>query len=59
MNRFAVAAALLLVGTLAASAQTDIAQVTTTVSSYVTAATTVGIAVLLFVLGRKVIRKLI
>jgi len=45
--------------TIAANAQTDIAQVTTSVSGYVTAATAVGVAVLLFVLGRKVIRKLI
>lgn len=38
---------------------TDIAGVTSDVSGYVTAAIVVGIAVILFVLGRKVIRKLI
>jgi len=47
------------VGALNASAQTNIEQVTTAVSGYVTAATAVGVAVLLFVLGRKVIRRLI
>jgi len=58
-NRFIASAGVLLATGMAASAQTDITQVTSTVSGYVTAATTVGIAVLLFVLGRKVIRKLI
>jgi len=38
---------------------TDITGVTTSVQGYVTAAIVVGIAVLLFVLGRKVIRRLI
>jgi len=52
-------AGLLAVGAMAANAQTDITGVTTSVSGYVTAATTIGIAVLLFVLGRKVVRKLI
>jgi len=43
----------------AQTAPTDIAGVTTAVSGYVTAAIVVGVAVLLFVLGRKVLRKLI
>jgi len=52
-------AGLLATGVMSANAQSDITGVTTSVSGYVTAATAVGIAVLLFVLGRKVIRKLI
>lgn len=44
---------------MSASAATDIAGVTTSVDGYVTAAIVVGISVLLFVLGRKVLRKLI
>jgi len=40
-------------------AATDIAGVTSSVSGYVTAAIVVGISVLLFVLGRKVLRRLI
>jgi vacuolar-type H+-ATPase subunit I/STV1 len=42
-----------------ATAPTDIPGVTDAVSGYVTAATVIGVAVLLFVLGRKVVRKLI
>jgi len=37
----------------------DISTVTPSVSGYVTAAIVVGVAVLLFVLGRKVLRRLI
>jgi len=59
LHRAAVVAALTLATVGTASAQTDIAQVTTAVSGYVTAATAVGVAVLLFVLGRKVVRRLI
>lgn len=42
-----------------ASATDDIATVTTSVSGYVTAATAVGVAVMLFVLGRKVLKRLV
>jgi len=42
-----------------AVAPVDIAETTTAVSGYVTAAIAVGIAVLLFVLGRKVLRRLV
>lgn len=46
-------------GTLAASAATDITGVVSDVSGYMDAAIVVGVAVLLFVIGRKVVRKLI
>ncbi|HEV2210251.1 MAG TPA: hypothetical protein VG167_15850 [Verrucomicrobiae bacterium] len=42
-----------------AFAQTDVTGVITAASGYQTAAVVVGIAVLLFVIGRKVVRKLI
>jgi len=58
ITAFLVALALLVFG-FDASAQSNIAQVTTSVSGYVDAAIVVGVAVLLFVLGRKVVRKLI
>jgi hypothetical protein len=41
-----------------ASAQTDITAVLTSVSTYVTAAIGIGITILLFVIGRAVVRKL-
>lgn len=41
-----------------AQAQSDITGVTSAVSGYKDAAIVVGIAVLLFVIGRKVVRKL-
>ena len=42
-----------------ADAPTDITGVTSAVSGYVTAGIAVGVAVLLFVLGRRVIRRVI
>jgi len=42
-----------------ASAATDITGTITTISGYVTSATAVAIGVVLFVLGRKVVRRLI
>lgn len=45
--------------TFAASAQTSIDGVITEIDGYLDAAIAVGIAVLLFVLGRKVVRRLI
>lgn len=60
MSKFKKVGALLVSSMpLAAFAQTDITSVTSTVSSYVSAAIVVGVAVLLFVLGRKVVRKVI
>jgi len=44
--------------TAAANAQSDIAGVTTAVSGYATAAIAVGITIMLFVIGRGVVRKL-
>lgn len=41
-----------------ANAQSDIAGVTTAVSGYATAAIAVGITIMLFVIGRGVVRKL-
>ena len=41
-----------------ASAQTDISAVLTSVSTYVSAAIAIGITILLFVIGRAVVRKL-
>lgn len=56
-----VAASLLAAVPFAAMADvpTDISGVTSAVSGYVTAAVAVGVAVLLFVLGKRVVRKLI
>jgi len=45
--------------TAAANAATDITGVIEDVTSYKDAAIVVGVAILLFVLGRKVVRKLI
>jgi len=59
LRRLIVAVGFLSFALLGANAATDIAGVTTSVSGYVTAATVVGIAVLLFALGRKVLRRLI
>jgi len=61
-NRCASFALLVLAALFAvvpAHAQTDMTGVTESVSTIVTAATAIGIGVLLFVLGRKVLRKLI
>jgi len=61
-NRLAtmfVLAFAMLVAVSSALAQSDIAGVTTAVDGYVDAAIAVGVAVLLFVLGRKVVRRLI
>jgi len=52
-------AAFLGVMTVTSHAQTDITGVITAVDGYLDAAIAVGIAVLLFVLGRKVVRRLI
>jgi len=57
-NTFLAAVAASLIAA-SANAQSNIDQVTTAVSGYVDAAIVVGVAVLLFVLGRKVVRKLI
>jgi len=46
-------------GTVVAQTTDDITSTITTVSGYQTAAVAVGVAVLLFVLGRKVVRKMI
>lgn len=60
MTKFKMVGAVLVASMpLGAFAQTDITTVTSTVSGYVTAAIVVGVAVLLFVLGRKVVRKVI
>jgi len=60
MKKFLAVLAVAMTGFAAlAVPPTDIPGVTTEVSGYVDAATAIGIAVLLFVLGRKVIRKLI
>jgi len=59
-NRFAALLAIVfafVLATLPASAQTDITQVITTVDGYLTAAIVVGVAVLLFTLGRAIVRK--
>jgi hypothetical protein len=42
-----------------ANAQTDITGVMTSVSGYKDAAIVIGIAILLFVIGRKVVRRLV
>lgn len=49
----------LLLGASAVQAATDITEVTTEVSGYKDAAIVVGVAILLFVIGRRVVRKLI
>jgi len=54
---FLLALVAMIVGTMSASAQTDIAQVLTTVDNYQTTAVGIGIAILLFVIGRRVIKK--
>jgi len=54
----AVFAALIVAGA-SAQAQSNIGGVMTSVDGYVSTATGIAVAVLLFVLGRKVIRKLI
>jgi len=54
-----MALGLLGLSTAATFAQSNIDQVVDTVDGYRTAAVAVGIAVLLFVIGRKVVRKLI
>jgi hypothetical protein len=43
---------------MAADAPTDITGVTSAVSGYATAAIAIGITVMLFVIGRRVVRKL-
>lgn len=58
-NRLLAAIAFMLLAGSTAFAQTNIEEVTTAVNGYVGSAIGVGVAVLLFVLGRKVIRKLI
>jgi len=57
MKKLAIAA--LALAATPVFAATDITGVISDVSGYMTAAVTVGIAVLLFVLGRKVVRKLV
>lgn len=59
VSAFMVFAFAFLVLASAANAQTDITAVISTVDGYLDAAIAVGIAVLLFVLGRKVVRRLI
>lgn len=46
-------------GTFAASAATDIAGVITDVSDYKDDAILVGVAIVLFIIGRKVVKKLV
>lgn len=61
MNRIkllGVFALLAMVFTMAANAQTDITSVVSSVSGYWDAVKVVAIAILLFVIGRKVVRKL-
>jgi len=60
-NRFAALALLAFASmlTLTASAQTDITGVITAVDGYRTAAITVAIALMLFLIGRSVVRKLV
>jgi len=60
MNKFtkSVLGAALVATSVAANAQSDIAGVTTAVSGYATAAIAVGITIMLFVIGRGVVRKL-
>lgn len=57
LQRLALAAGFLAVSSVGAFAQTDISQVVSTVSSYWDAAIVVGIGVLLFVIGRRVVKK--
>lgn len=60
MNKFTkfVLGSALVATSVAANAQSDIAGVTTAVSGYATAAIAVGITIMLFVIGRGVVRKL-
>ncbi len=57
-KKTAVVAALLALGTLGAFAQTDMTATLTSVSGYWTTAEGIGMGILLFVIGRKVIRKI-
>lgn len=57
-QRLALAGAFLTLGVMAANAQTDITGVITALDGYRSAAVAVGIAVLLFVLGRTIVRKI-
>ena len=59
LKKLGLAAGGALAACSSAMAQTDISGVTTAVSGYKDAAIVVGIAILLFVIGRKVVRKLI
>jgi len=57
IQKLAIAAALVAMGAGSAMAQTDITQTISTVDGYLTAAIAVGITVLLFTLGRAIVRK--
>jgi len=60
MNKFQkfVLGSALVAATAAANAQSDIAGVTTAVSGYATAAIAVGVTIMLFLIGRGVVKKL-
>lgn len=58
-NRLAVAAALLIPSLAKAADPTDIDGVITNLGTYKTAAMVVGIALLLWVLGRRVVKKFV
>jgi len=57
MQKLALAAAFVAVGVSTASAQTDITGVVTSLDGYLDAAIAIGVAILLFTLGRAVVRK--
>jgi len=59
LKRLIVGLGMLSLLTLGANAATDIAGVTSDASGYVTAAIVVGVAVLLFTIGRKILKRLI
>lgn len=56
-QKLALAGAFIAMGVASANAQTDITGVITALDGYFDAALAVGVAVLLFVLGRTIVRK--
>jgi hypothetical protein len=57
-QRLALAGAFTVLGLNAANAQTDITGVITAANGYTTAAIALGIIILLFVIGRGIVRKI-
>jgi len=57
-NKIALVAATLALTTFAASAQSDITGVLDELTTYKTAGIVIGVAILLFTLGRTIVRKL-